>query len=46
MTSFEPLPSDFYGFENSLTDQEKGLIMDLRAFLEAEVRPIANDLWS
>ncbi len=46
MTSFEPLPSDFYGFENSLTDQEKEVIMDLRAFLDAEVRPIANDLWA
>ncbi len=45
MSSFEPIPSDFYGYENALTDREKQLIMELRAFLESEVRPIANDLW-
>ncbi|MCU1596418.1 MAG: glutaryl-CoA dehydrogenase [Actinomycetota bacterium] len=43
--SFEPLSSDFYGYENSLTDQEKDLILEVRAFLEKEVRPIANGLW-
>jgi glutaryl-CoA dehydrogenase len=43
--SFDLLTSDFYGFENSLTDQEKQLIVELRAFLEAEVRPIMNGLW-
>lgn len=43
--AFEPLTSDFYGFENSLTDQEKDLIVELRAFLEKEVRPIMNELW-
>ncbi|MBK4346430.1 acyl-CoA dehydrogenase family protein [Lacisediminihabitans changchengi] len=45
MTSFEPIPSDFYGFENALSDQEKQTIVALREFLEAEVRPIMNDLW-
>jgi glutaryl-CoA dehydrogenase len=43
--SFELLSSDFYGFESSLTDQEKNLIVELRAFLETEVRPIMNGLW-
>jgi glutaryl-CoA dehydrogenase len=43
--SFELLPSDFYGFENSLTEREKALIVELRAFLESEVRPIMNGLW-
>jgi glutaryl-CoA dehydrogenase len=43
--SFEPLSSDFYGYENSLADQEKDLILEVRAFLEKEVRPIANGLW-
>jgi glutaryl-CoA dehydrogenase len=42
---FEPLASDFYGFENLLTDQEKAFIVELRAFLETEVRPIMNGLW-
>ncbi len=46
MSTFEPLVSDFYGYENALTDKEKSLIMELRAFLEAEVRPIMNDLWN
>ncbi|MGV8876241.1 MAG: acyl-CoA dehydrogenase family protein [Rhodoglobus sp.] len=44
--SFEILSSDFYGYENALTDQEKATIVALRAFLEKEVRPIANDLWA
>ncbi|HEX4402440.1 MAG TPA: acyl-CoA dehydrogenase family protein [Galbitalea sp.] len=42
---FEPLASDFYGFESLLTDHEKAFILELRAFLEAEVRPIMNGLW-
>ncbi|MGV8881104.1 MAG: acyl-CoA dehydrogenase family protein [Rhodoglobus sp.] len=44
--SFETIPADFYGFENSLSDQEKDVIVRLRAFLEENVRPIANDLWA
>jgi glutaryl-CoA dehydrogenase len=45
-STFPLLASDFYGFENALTDQEKDVIVRLRAFLEAEVRPTMNDLWS
>jgi glutaryl-CoA dehydrogenase len=44
--SFEALTSDFYGYENALTDQEKDLIVKLREYLEREIRPIANDLWA
>ncbi|HEV7951434.1 MAG TPA: acyl-CoA dehydrogenase family protein, partial [Glaciihabitans sp.] len=44
--SFEPLSSDFYGFENSLSDREKQVITALRAYLETEVRPIINDHWA
>jgi glutaryl-CoA dehydrogenase len=44
--SFEPLSSDFYGFENSLSDQEKDVIVRLREYLEAEVRPLVNDHWA
>ena len=44
--TFEPLVADFYGYENALTDQEKGLIIELRAYLESEVRPMVNDLWA
>lgn len=44
--SFELLPSDFYGFENALTDREKQSILQLRAFLNEHVRPVVDDLWS
>ena len=44
--SFESLSSDFYGYENKLSDQEKDLIVRLRAYLEAEVRPIVNEHWA
>ena len=44
--SFESLTSDFYGYENALSDQEKDLIVRLRAYLETEIRPIVNDLWA
>ena len=44
--SFEPIAADFYGYENSLTDKEKDVILKLRVFLEEKVRPVANDLWN
>ncbi|MBC7590510.1 MAG: acyl-CoA dehydrogenase family protein [Salinibacterium sp.] len=44
--SFETISADFYGFEGKLTDQEKELIVRLRAFLDEHVRPFANDLWA
>ncbi len=37
--TFEQLSSDFYGFENALTAQEKDKIMQLRAFLDAGKNP-------
>ena len=43
---FSTLTSDFFGYENALSDKEKQLILRLRAFLEAEVRPIVNELWA
>jgi glutaryl-CoA dehydrogenase len=44
--SFSPIPSDFYGFENLLSDPEKAVLDDLRAYLDAEVRPIVNEHWA
>jgi glutaryl-CoA dehydrogenase len=44
--SFEALSSDFYGYENALSDKEKDVIVRLRAYLETEVRPIINDHWA
>ncbi|MCI2958032.1 acyl-CoA dehydrogenase family protein [Agromyces atrinae] len=43
--TFEPLASDFYAYENQLTDVEKESIAELRAWLEADVAPIVNDYW-
>ncbi len=43
--SFSPIPSDFYGFENLLSDREKTVLADLRAYLEGEVRPLVNEHW-
>lgn len=44
-TTFETLAADFYGFEASLSPAEKKLLVGVRAFLEKEVRPIADDYW-
>ncbi|MEF2977773.1 acyl-CoA dehydrogenase family protein [Subtercola sp. YIM 133946] len=44
-TTYEPLTSDFYGYHNLLTDREKTALANLRAYLEAEVKPIVNGLW-
>ena len=43
--TFELLTSDFYRYENLLTDQEKATLTKLRAYLESEVRPIVNGYW-
>jgi glutaryl-CoA dehydrogenase len=43
--AFEPLASDFYGYESLLTDREKSFLTDLRAYLETDVKPIVNEHW-
>ncbi|MFS0730099.1 acyl-CoA dehydrogenase family protein [Curtobacterium sp. 1P10AnD] len=40
------LESDFYGFQAGLTERERDSLGQLRAYLEAEVRPIADDYWA
>ena len=45
MTTFEPMPADFLGYQNDLSDREKQALTDLRAYLDKDVRPIVNDLW-
>ncbi|MET1051314.1 MAG: acyl-CoA dehydrogenase family protein [Mycetocola sp.] len=42
---FEPLASDFLGFETLLTRQEQDAIMRLRSYMETTVRPVINDYW-
>ncbi|PTL73356.1 acyl-CoA dehydrogenase [Rathayibacter caricis DSM 15933] len=44
-TIFETLAADFYGFAGGLSPAEKDLLVGLRAFLEEQVRPIADDYW-
>jgi glutaryl-CoA dehydrogenase len=46
LTSFTSLVSDFYGYEDLLTDREKSVLTDLRHYLETEVKPIVNDHWA
>ena len=43
--TFEPLASDFFGYSNLLSDEEKQRLAALREYLEAEVKPIVNGLW-
>ncbi len=43
--TLEPLASDFYAYESLLTDREQEALATLRAWLEAEVKPIAGDYW-
>lgn len=43
--TFELLASDFYHYENVLTDREKSALTDIRTYLESDVRPIVNGCW-
>src|SRR5665213_2733214 len=40
------LESDFYFFQDQLSDRENDSIGQIRSFFETEVRPIANDYWA
>ena len=39
------LDADFYAFQHTLTDAEQRSLTGIRAFLDTEVRPFADDLW-
>jgi glutaryl-CoA dehydrogenase len=41
----ETLTSDFYAFQNQLTDAENASVAEIREFLERDVRPIVDDYW-
>lgn len=43
--TFEPLGSDFFGYETLLSGEEKAALARLRDYLESEVRPIVNGYW-
>ena len=40
------LESDFYFFQDQLSDRENEKILEIRSFFETNVRPIANDYWA
>jgi glutaryl-CoA dehydrogenase len=40
------LESDFYFFQDQLSDEENEHVLAIREFFETEVRPIANDYWA
>jgi glutaryl-CoA dehydrogenase len=40
------LESDFYFFQDQLTDRENESVLAVREYFETEVRPIANDYWA
>ena len=40
------LVADFFGFQARLSPAEQAAALRVRTFLEAEVRPIADDYWS
>ena len=43
--TFEPLSSDFFGYENLLEDEEKAALSRIRSYLESDVRPVVNGCW-
>ncbi|THG30743.1 acyl-CoA dehydrogenase family protein [Naasia lichenicola] len=45
-TPFTTLSSDFFGYEDSLTDREKQSVLEIRDYLEREVKPIVDDYWA
>src|SRR3954471_13320886 len=44
--TFTRLASDFYGYEDVLSERERQVLADLRDYLEREVRPIVDDYWA
>ncbi len=42
----DPLAGDFFRFADDLTDDERGILARVRAFLAKEVAPVALDHWA
>lgn len=40
-----PIDGDFYDIGHTLTSEERALQLKVRAFMDKEIRPIANDYW-
>jgi len=41
-----PIDGDFYNLDLKLTEEQRKLQMDVRNFMEDEVRPLVNDHWN
>ena len=41
-----PISGDFYNLDLKLTDEQRKLQMEVRNFMEDEVRPLVNDHWN
>ena len=39
------LTSDFYSFQDLLTPDENQRVLEIREFLERDLRPVADDYW-
>src|SRR5580704_12814396 len=40
-----PIDADFYHLSHVLTDEERALQLEVRTFMETEIKPIANQYW-
>ncbi len=40
-----PIEGDFYQLAETLTDEERGLQLKVRAFMETEIKPLVNEHW-
>ncbi|MBE8712835.1 acyl-CoA dehydrogenase family protein [Sphingobacterium hungaricum] len=40
-----PINADFYGVETKLNPEDRALQLKVRAFLEAEIKPLVNNYW-
>ncbi|GLI27534.1 glutaryl-CoA dehydrogenase [Agromyces rhizosphaerae] len=45
LTETPLLAADFYGFQSTLTPEEQASLGRIRAFLEGELKPIADEYW-
>lgn len=45
-SSLPPIDGDFYNLDLKLTEEQRKLQMDVRNFMEDEVRPLVNDHWN
>ena len=45
-SALPPIDGDFYELDSKLSDEERDIQMQVRQFMEKEIKPIANDAWN